>query len=98
MYNYIFRYLMRERILRTINTAMMGLVFLVIQSSLALAECDLVPNGTTILSPETRPAGTIIYNSDYKVLQECKSTGEWQAMHTFSSAPAPSGCDSIGDQ
>ncbi|WP_189424782.1 LamG domain-containing protein [Devosia pacifica] len=46
----------------------------------AWADCDVVPNGTTILAPETRPAGTIIYNSDHRMLQYCDGSG-WIAMH-----------------
>jgi hypothetical protein len=46
----------------------------------AYADCDLVPNGTTILSPETRPEGAIIYNSDTHAFQACLND-EWVLAH-----------------
>lgn len=78
-----------------------GLGYLLLLSGPAFAECDVVPNGTTILTPETRPAGTVIYNTDYAVHQVCLSDGTWQALGPIGDGPAPSGptgCDSIGDQ
>jgi hypothetical protein len=38
----------------------------------ALADCVVEANGTTILAPETRPEGTVIYNTDYDVFQGCE--------------------------
>lgn len=49
----------------------------------ARADCDLVPNGTTIPSPETRPEGTIIYNADENVFQGCIGT-RWVELQGIS--------------
>jgi hypothetical protein len=46
----------------------------------ARADCPLTPNGTTILAPETRPAGTVIYNIDYGVFQGCDGT-DWRLLN-----------------
>lgn len=68
----------------------------------ALADCTLVPNGTTILTPETRPAGTVIYNSDHHVFQGCVED-HWVSLHVSAAAAAahrfdgPADCPAIGD-
>lgn len=62
----------------------------------AIANCALVPNGTTILSPETRPVGTVIYNLDYDVAQVCRANGHWVALGRIGNGP-PTGCPNIGD-
>ena len=68
----------------------------------AWADCDLVPNGTTILAPETRPAGTVIYNSDHQVFQGCVED-HWVSLHVSAAAAAahrfdgPADCPAIGD-
>lgn len=46
----------------------------------AWADCTLTPNGTTILAPETRPEGTVIYNIDYGVFQGCDGT-DWRLLN-----------------
>jgi len=69
-----------------------GLGYLLLLSVPAFAECDIVPNGTTILAPETRPAGTVIYNKDYEVLQVCLANGTWQALGPVGEGPDP--CES----
>lgn len=72
---------------------------LAIASVPAFADCSLVPNGTTILTSETRPVGTVIYNLDYDVAQLCRADGHWVALGKIGSGlpPGPTGCDSIGD-
>lgn len=66
---------------------MKGLVSIIIGMAIftavtapAFAACDIAPNGTTILAPETRPAGTVIFNSDYQTHQICTLGGNWQAV------------------
>src|SRR5690554_406099 len=69
-----------------------GLGYLFLLSGQAFGECDIVPNGTTILAPETRPVGTMIYNKDYEVLQVCLANGTWQALGPVGEGPDP--CES----
>lgn len=68
----------------------------------AWADCDLAPNGTTILAPETRPIGTMIYNSDHQVFQGC-AEDHWVSLNISSaggigpSFDGPTDCPAIGD-
>jgi hypothetical protein len=72
---------------------------LAIASVPAFADCSLVPNGTTILTSETRPVGTVIYNLDYDVAQLCRADGHWVALGKIGSGlpPGPTGCDNVGE-
>src|SRR5690606_14964130 len=47
------------------------------------ADCPVVPNGTTILAPETRPEGTIIFNADENIHQGCIGT-RWVQLQGIS--------------
>lgn len=46
------------------------------------AVCDMVA-----CPGQTFPAGSIIRNTDYGVLQVCRSDGVWQALHGFDTSP-----------
>lgn len=62
----------------------------------AQAECTYpstaVCNGRAC-SGETRPAGTIIYNKDWDVIQRCGEDGSWQALEAIGAAPSDCSLD-----
>jgi hypothetical protein len=68
----------------------------------AHADCTLVPNGTDILAPETRPEGSLVYNQDHNVIQSCEN-GRWVAMRMnvngrgLLCAAPPATCTNPGD-
>lgn len=71
---------------------LLSILFLVIlvSSQYANANCPLVSNG------EMRPVGTVIYNSDFSVLQGCAPNGTWHALGAVRSS-SPQNCPNIGD-
>lgn len=78
--------------MKRILCSLIGTSYLLLLTSPAFAECDIVPNGTTILTPETRPAGTVIYNKDWGIHQVCLASGTWQAL-----GPVGDPCDGDPD-
>ncbi|MBK8174346.1 MAG: DUF1566 domain-containing protein [Rhodospirillales bacterium] len=69
----------------------------------SFADCPVVPNGTTILTPETRREGAIIYNTDHHIFQGCIGS-QWVALNitslngfTIDACKKPPLCPNIGD-
>jgi hypothetical protein len=61
----------------------------------ARADCTVDPNGTTILTPQTRPEGAIFYNVDAELFQTCRN-GNWLPLR-ITGGGYNTLCNAIGD-